>query len=96
MTPKEFIDMKYEQNDYNIRDTYEDIKELIEEIRNDPDKLAKTLERNLDEFLEEQEACKLCGTSLGYSTYEEPHEYMGSECFETMAEPYCPNGCIQE
>lgn len=96
MIIKEFIETRYEQNDYNAKDTYEDIKELIEEIRNDPDKLANALERNLEEFCEEEEICELCGAPLGYSTYEEPHEYMGSECFETMVELYCPNGCVHQ
>lgn len=97
MTVKDLIEIIENKNEYNLKDTYDDIMEMIEELKNNCDDVIHDLELGADVFCENNELCRYCGTKLEYNLYNEIQgEYMGSEAEELTDNTYCPNGCIQE
>ena len=87
---KRMIELFLEDNCGDWLQTKEDISSLFLEI-----KYPFQILLAFDNMAMENNICPNCGGDITIKEYQESRDFMGSPCYESMYERYCPN-CGEE
>lgn len=90
-TPYELMEMIRKEVGNDTKETILETVDLLDEIRNDPNKFTYKLENELEKFAEENNRCSMCGQELATHEFKEQTEYQGSPCDEPVYRKYCIN-----
>lgn len=83
---------------YEVGETIQMIKELIDDVNNNPKKFIVELTREIEEFAEKLSRCPKCGDELiVIDKRDEPRgEMQGREVYETVYKYGCDCGYIKD
>lgn len=73
-----------------VEETILETVDLLDNIRNDPNKFTLKLENELEEYAAKHNKCSMCGQDLQIKEFNESREYQGFSCKEPIYKEYCP------